>query len=105
MKKAVKILSLFVFAILLLVFVPGLQGTKHKILDFLKNDNHIISINFDNESMHVAVRSKEKEVAKKAVKKIKGFIFREATEHNPPGDLVPDAIDDKVMDSIKKHVN
>ena len=42
---------------------------------------------------------------KKVVKKIEGFVYREATVHNPPGDLLPDQIDDQVKGKIKEIVN
>lgn len=103
MKKVIKILSLFIIGILLLVLVPGLQDTRSKIMNFVRNENHVVSLTFQDESLHIKMREKEKTFVKNSVKRIKTFIFREATEHNPPGDLVPDAIDDNVMDSIKKH--
>ena len=105
MKIVVKIFTLVVVAVLIIALIPGLDGTKSRILDFLANDNHIISLSFKDEFLQIKIRDKEKESVKKFAKKIKGFIFREATEHNPPGDMVPDAIDDNVMDSLKKHFN
>jgi len=105
MKKAIQIISLFIIGIILLVFVPGLDGTRAKIVSFLGNDNHLVSVHLENESVEIKMREKEKESVKNASKRIKNFIFREAKDHNPPGDLVPDAIDDNIMDSIKKHFN
>ena len=47
----------------------------------------------------------EKDILKKAAKKFGGLIYHEATEYNPPGDLVPDKIDDKLKQEIKDRVN
>ena len=42
------------------------------------------------------------EVVKKTVRKVKGFIYREATIHNPEGDMLPDEIDDEILNGIKE---
>ncbi len=44
---------------------------------------------------------KMEERAKGMVKKMTGFIYHEATIHNPEGDMIPDEIDDKVKGKIK----
>lgn len=46
----------------------------------------------------------KKVLLKKAAVKIKNWIYREATIHNPAGDVLPDGIDDKVIKEIKDRV-
>jgi len=40
----------------------------------------------------------------KIVYKIMGFVYDEATIHNPPGDMFPDWIDDYLKSEIKKEI-
>jgi hypothetical protein len=47
----------------------------------------------------------EKDILKKAAQKAKSILYREATEHNPPGDILPDQIDDKMKQEIKEKIN
>lgn len=42
------------------------------------------------------------EIVKKTARKIKSFIYREATIHNPEGDMFPDEIDDEILNEIKE---
>ncbi len=81
--------KIFLFLIILAVAVAWLGG--------------IFSVSFSPFSF--AIAKPEKDVFKKAVKKIEGFVYHEATVRNPPGDLLPDQIDDNVKDEIKKIVN
>lgn len=53
----------------------------------------------------LTIRKPEKDFLKKVVKRVEGFVYREATIHNPPGDMVPDQIDDNIKGEIKKIVN
>lgn len=46
----------------------------------------------------------DKAVLREAAKRIKDWIYREATIHNPEGDVLPDEIDDKVIKEIKNRV-
>jgi len=63
----------------------------------------IFSVSFSPFSL--TIQKPEKDFLKKVVRKVEGFVYREATIHNPPGDLVPDQIDDQVKGEIKKIVN
>ncbi|MDI6777686.1 MAG: hypothetical protein QMD77_00685 [Patescibacteria group bacterium] len=63
----------------------------------------IFSVSFSPFSLTVS--KPEKDILKKAMAKAKKIIYREATEHNPPGDVLPDQIDDKVKQEIKDRVN
>ena len=42
------------------------------------------------------------EIVRKTAGKIKSFIYREATIHNPEGDMLPDEIDDEILNEIKE---
>lgn len=35
-------------------------------------------------------------------KKMKNLVYREATIHNPEGDMLPDEIDDSIISGVKK---
>jgi hypothetical protein len=63
----------------------------------------IFSISFPPFSL--TIRPPEKDFIKRATVKAKNIIYREAAEHNPPGDILPDQIDDNVKGEIKKIVN
>jgi hypothetical protein len=63
----------------------------------------IFSISFSPFSL--TIQTPEKDFLKKVVKRVEGFVYREATIHNPPGDMLPDQIDDNVKGEIKKIVN
>lgn len=39
---------------------------------------------------------------KKAAHAFKRLVYREATEHNPAGDIVPDELDDEILDAVHK---
>ncbi len=58
-----------------------------------------------NDNFFVSIREEEKIFLKKIGKKVKNIIYREATEHNPEGDFMPDQIDDEIISEIKKRVN
>lgn len=53
----------------------------------------------------ITINKPEKDFLKKAAQKAKSIIYREATEHNPAGDVLPDQIDDKIKEEIKEKVN
>jgi hypothetical protein len=63
----------------------------------------IFSMSFSPFSL--TIRKPEKDFLKKVVRKVEGFVYHEATIHNPPGDLLPDQIDDNLKGEIKKIVN
>jgi hypothetical protein len=50
---------------------------------------------------YLSVDEKDKPVLKFFVGKINKLIYREATVHNPDGDMMPDYIDDVVKEKIK----
>ena len=51
------------------------------------------------------IREKEKNELKNLVKRVENLVYREATLHNPPGDLLPDQIDDQLKQEVKKTVD
>jgi uncharacterized protein involved in cysteine biosynthesis len=53
----------------------------------------------------LTIQGPEKDFLKKVVKRVEGVVYHEATIHNPPGDMLPDQIDDNVKGEIKKIVN
>jgi hypothetical protein len=53
----------------------------------------------------LTIRKPEKDFLKMAVDKAKSLIYSEATKHNPPGDILPDQIDDKLKGEVKKIVD
>ncbi len=81
--------KLFIFAIVLAIVVAWLGG--------------IFSISFSPFSLTVS--KPEKDFLKKAANKAKSIIYREATVHNPPGDVLPDQIDDKIKQEIREKIN
>jgi len=81
--------KLFLFIIVLAILIAWLGG--------------IFSVSFSPFSL--TIQKPEKDFLKKVVRKVEGFVYHEATIHNPPGDLLPDQIDDNVKGEIKKLVN
>ncbi len=63
----------------------------------------IFSVSFSPFSF--TIRRPEKDLLKRAAIKTKNIIYREATEHNPSGDLVPDQVDDKLKQELKEKIN
>jgi hypothetical protein len=63
----------------------------------------IFSVTFSPFS--ITVQKPEKDFLVKVVRKVEGLVYREATVHNPPGDMVPDQIDDKIKQEIKDRIN
>jgi hypothetical protein len=81
-----KIIFLLVILVIFLAFLGG-----------------IFSVSFSPFSL--TIRKPKKDFLKKVVKKVEGFVYHEATIHNPAGDMLPDQIDDQVKGEIKKIVN
>ncbi|MFA6193321.1 MAG: hypothetical protein WC726_00460 [Parcubacteria group bacterium] len=81
--------KLFLIIIVLAIAVAWLGG--------------IFSVSFSPFSL--TIQKPEKDFLKKVVRKVEGFVYREATIHNLPGDMLPDQIDDNLKGEIKKIVN
>lgn len=52
----------------------------------------------------IQLDEKTKAELKEKVKEVDDKIYREATEHNPEGDILPDEIDNAIKEEIKKEV-
>lgn len=65
----------------------------------------IVSLDDSQGSFSVHISSPQKEELKGIVSKISNFVYHEATVHNPPGDMVPDQIDDTIKNAVKEKVN
>ncbi|OGI27437.1 MAG: hypothetical protein A2359_04865 [Candidatus Moranbacteria bacterium RIFOXYB1_FULL_43_19] len=63
----------------------------------------IFSVSFS--PFALTIQKPEKDFLKRAARKAKSIIYREATIHNPPGDLVPDQIDDSMKGKLKEIIN
>ncbi len=63
----------------------------------------IFSVSFS--PFTLTINKPEKDFLKQAARKAKNIIYREATEHNPEGDVLPDQIDDKIKQEIKEKIN
>lgn len=58
----------------------------------------------DSGTFLVKTSVEDKAILRAAARKIKGWIYHEATIHNPEGDMLPDEIDDKVLKEIKDRI-
>jgi len=81
--------KLFLFAVVAAIMIAFLGGS--------------FSVTFSPFS--ISIQKPEKDILKKAVRKAKSIIYREATEHNPPGDVLPDQIDDRIKQEVKERIN
>lgn len=69
------------------------------------NNQPLVSLTDQSGSISLNVREKEKEEFKSYIKKIKNFIYRQASVHNPEGDILPDNIDESVIEEVKEKIN
>lgn len=53
----------------------------------------------------LTIQKPEKDFLKRVARKAKNIIYREATIHNPAGDIIPDQIDDRIKQEIKEKIN
>lgn len=62
--------------------------------------------NYDSTSgvFSLNINQQEKSTLKKIAREIKDWIYYEATIHNPEGDMLPDEIDDRIMEEIKSKI-
>jgi len=87
---------LVIVALLYLAWNYLLPGRSQEPMISFSNKTGAFSIN---------IREKEKGELKNYVKKIKDLVYREATVHNPPGDALPDNVDDQVINEVKEKIN
>jgi len=62
----------------------------------------VFDVSGDENGFHVRIQEDKKVLLKKIVRKVSGVVYREATEHNPEGDMLPDEIDDMIKGEIKE---
>lgn len=76
-------------------------------LDYAKNNQNgpLVKLKDESGAFSVSIREPEKGQLKGIVRKIEDLVYNEATVHNPPGDMLPDQIDDKVINEVKEKVN
>jgi len=79
------------FVVLLFIALFLLSG----VLFVFKKSGDFLPVSFLKEAAG-------QEIVKKTARKIKHFIYREATIHNPEGDTLPDEIDDEILNKIKE---
>lgn len=81
--------KIFLFAIFAAILIAFLGG--------------VFLVNFSPFSL--SIQKPEKDILKRAARKAKSIIYREATEYNPPGDILPDQIDDRIKQEVKERIN
>ena len=64
-----------------------------------------ITIAEERDGYKLVIDSDKKGVLKSVTDKLNSLIYREATTHNPAGDIVPDKIDNTIKDKIKEKIN
>lgn len=52
----------------------------------------------------ITVRPEAQPLIKKTVQKVEDILYRQATLHNPVGDLLPDEIDNNIKELIKETI-
>lgn len=55
-----------------------------------------------SQQKNISIKEELKTDSKNILLQIKNVIYYEAEKHNPPGDLVPDGIDDSLIGKIKE---
>ncbi len=98
LKLIVKIGLLF-----LIVFVIG-RFLGLKVIE-TDSANPVIRVRDSEGNFKIQIREPEKTQLKNLTKQIKNLIYKEATEHNPEGDILPDQIDNRVIQEVKERVN
>lgn len=87
-KKIIIIFIILLFTVLILL--GGFLFTYNKFQDF--------------SAFSFLGKIARQEIVKKTARKIKSFIYHEATIHNPEGDILPDEIDDEILDEVKNRL-
>lgn len=104
-KKNLKILGIFflflifLFGLSLFFFVDWVSQREGEIYQPKK----AVTIVFkDAEFNGIILREEVKSWIRERVQKISGWMYLEATVHNPKGDMLPDDIDDTIKSYIKE---
>lgn len=86
--------------ILIVIFTVAWNYTKNK-----SSDEPLISLKDQLGNFSITIREPEKEKIKGIAKRISELVYHEATTYNPPGDIVPDQIDNNLIKEVKEQVN
>lgn len=91
---------------ILAIFMVGTIFT----VDFAESEEtvssgKIFAIIKEKDSHSLWVRDNEKKYLERFARKVKNVVYREATLHNPKGDLLPDSVDDNIINELKSRIN
>lgn len=89
--------------LLLVVFLVG-KFLGLKVIE-ADSQNPVLKFRDAEGNFKIEVREPEKTQLKELTRQIKGLIYKEATQHNPTGDMLPDQIDDRIIQEVKDRVN
>ncbi|NQU99132.1 MAG: hypothetical protein HQ538_00175 [Parcubacteria group bacterium] len=89
------LLYLFVIVLFILLGLAIFGGI------WIKNNTSLEFNDFFNRDGEVEI---DKDKVKDGAKELDGKIYKEATEHNPEGDMLPDGIDDKIREKLKEEI-
>ncbi len=95
-----QILKVIILVFILIGFVSILKTDADSA-----GQDPLISFQDKNGGFSIKIRDKEKEELKGIVLKVKNLVYKEATIHNPPGDMLPDGIDNAVIKEVKEKIN
>jgi hypothetical protein len=88
--------ALLIASIIFVVIVAG-----GLFWEYEKYKEEIIFIDPLDGKTKIKIDENEKDLIRKALRPILDFVYREATLHNPAGDVLPDQIDDNIKKNIK----
>ncbi len=77
------------------IVLSGMHKNE-KVFEFVKEDDGSWGIRFGK---------MEEEFLRNMADKVESFVYREATEHNPEGDFLPDQIDDRIKGEVKNRIS
>jgi len=97
MIKFVSKILIFFVALLLLVAWGGFWVKKNLTRFSLAS---LVEVIKGREKIELT--SEGKEILKQETNKVKDEVYKEATEHNPEGDVLPDELDDKIKQRLKE---
>ncbi len=89
--------------LLLVIFLVG-RFLGLKVIE-TDSQNPVLKFKDAEGNFKIEIREPEKTQLKELTRQIKGLIYKEATEHNPSGDMLPDQIDNRVIEEVKERVN
>ena len=87
--------------ILILFYAGKFLGLKLTETD---SSNPVIKFRDPNGNLRIEIREPEKTRLKNFTQKIKDLVYSEATKHNPEGDMLPDQIDNRVIQEVKERI-